>query len=77
MRFTILLTLAVISLSFVSCAPVTRTTSPAPGAPSSTPSFITPADVGLTPEVSEIPESRELEENVDECSICPFVLRKV
>jgi hypothetical protein len=71
MRFNIIL--AGISFSAVSCAPVTRTTSPSPGATSPTPSFITHVDVGLpveTPGVSEAPESRELEENVDECSIC-------
>jgi hypothetical protein len=69
MRFTVLLTLAAVSFAGVSCVPVTRTTSPAPDAPSPTPSVTTTVDVE-TPCVSEVSASLELEENVDNCSIC-------
>jgi hypothetical protein len=69
MRLAVLLTLAAVSFAVVSCVPVTRTTSPAPDAPSPIPSVKTTVDVE-TPCVSEVSASLELEENVDQCSIC-------
>jgi hypothetical protein len=70
MHFNILLILAAVGLSAVSCAPVNQETlTTTPDAPSPTLSITPTVDVE-TPCVSEVSKSLELEENVDECSIC-------